>query len=86
MKLLAFRYALDVDYLDGFSDRFDSQYFEPFVLSRSDNKSFVDVGCFDGITSCVSLNFVLIIVPFMLLSQILRILRFASSLDICGMS
>tara|TARA_B100000674_G_scaffold498661_1_gene538436 strand:- start:672 stop:1814 length:1143 start_codon:yes stop_codon:yes gene_type:complete len=51
LKLVAFRYALDVDYLDGFSDRFDSQYFEPFVLSRSDNKSFVDVGCFDGITS-----------------------------------
>ena len=51
LKLVAFRYSLDVDWLDGFFDRFDSQYFEPFVLSRCDNKSFVDVGCFDGITS-----------------------------------
>ena len=80
MKLVAFRYALDVDYLDGFSDRFDSQYFEPFVLSRSDNKSFVDVGCFDGITS---LRFAELCPDYRAIyafELIPRILRFAQAL------
>ena len=51
LKLVAFRYTLDIDYLDGFTDRFESQYFEPFVLAHCDNKSFVDIGCFDGLNS-----------------------------------
>lgn len=49
-NLINFRLSYDLDYMRGFSDIEDKQYFESFI-PYSSNESFIDVGSFDGYTS-----------------------------------
>jgi len=50
-KLVAFRMSYDLNHLEGFTQREDKQYFEPFIDYSAGLPIFVDVGCFDGFTT-----------------------------------
>jgi FkbM family methyltransferase len=49
--IINFRLSYDLDYMRGFSDREDEQYFEPFLNLQKSGEVFVDVGGFDGYTT-----------------------------------
>jgi len=49
VKLINFRYSYDLDYLKGFKNNEEKQYFEPFLNLHKE--IFVDGGGFDGFTS-----------------------------------
>jgi FkbM family methyltransferase len=51
VKLMGFRFSYDIDWLHGFTDRQNQQYFEEFLDLRRGEPVFVDVGGFDGFTS-----------------------------------
>jgi FkbM family methyltransferase len=46
-----FRLTSDIEWLRGYADRQDQQYFEDFLQLSPDGETFVDVGGFDGFTS-----------------------------------
>jgi FkbM family methyltransferase len=50
-RLVRFRRFLDLDGLEGFTDRQKEQYFEDFLNLQNSGEVFVDVGCFDGFTT-----------------------------------
>jgi FkbM family methyltransferase len=50
-KIIAFRRSYDLTNLAGFSERQREQYFEGFLTLDASDAVFVDVGCFDGLTS-----------------------------------
>ncbi len=49
--IINFRLSYDLDYMRGFSDREDEQYFEDFLGLRGSGEVFVDVGAYDGYTT-----------------------------------
>jgi len=49
-KLTNFRLTQRIDFLDGFEDLQDQQYFEPF-LNKAEGAVFYDIGCYDGKTT-----------------------------------
>jgi len=50
-RLVSFRWTGDVDFMEGFRQREDEQYFEPFLALQRQGETFVDIGGFDGFTS-----------------------------------
>lgn len=50
-RLVSFRLFYDLAVLEGFEERQDVQYFEPFLDLRPTGEVFVDVGGYDGFTS-----------------------------------
>lgn len=46
-----FRLTSDIEWMRGYADRQDEQYFEDFLDLSSDAETFVDVGGFDGFTA-----------------------------------
>jgi FkbM family methyltransferase len=50
-KLMMFRASYDLDYLEGFSERQECQYFEDFMRLDEGKQVFVDIGGFDGATA-----------------------------------
>ena len=50
-KLLNFRLTANLKYMEGFSDRQDQQYFEPFLNLNTQGETFIDAGGFEGETS-----------------------------------
>lgn len=50
-RIINFRLTADISYMEGFSDREEFQYFEPFLALDKANEVFIDVGGFDGYTS-----------------------------------
>ncbi|MEQ9021890.1 MAG: FkbM family methyltransferase, partial [Pseudomonadales bacterium] len=50
-NLINFRLSGDLSYMDGFEDRQHQQYFEDFLNLKNQGEVFLDVGCFDGLTS-----------------------------------
>lgn len=49
--ILNFRYSYDLDYMRGFENKEDRQYFEDFLGLERANEVFVDIGAYDGYTS-----------------------------------
>jgi len=49
--ILSFRYSYDLDYMRGFENKEDRQYFEDFLGLERANEVFVDIGAYDGYTS-----------------------------------
>jgi len=47
-QLVSFRYSENIEYLEGFRDKQDSQYFEDFLELNEEGETFWDVGAFDG--------------------------------------
>jgi FkbM family methyltransferase len=54
--LMTFRMSYDLDALEGFSQREDLQYFEPFINYSVSAAVFVDVGGYDGNTAIAFIN------------------------------
>ena len=50
-RLIGLRETGNIEYLSGFSDRPDLQYFESFITFANKHPVFVDVGAYDGQTS-----------------------------------
>ena len=50
-NIINFRLSYDLDYMRGFTDKEDQQYFEDFLNLNSEGEVFVDVGAFDGYTT-----------------------------------
>lgn len=50
-RLINFRLSRNLNFMDGFVDAQDRQYFEPFLKLQKTGESFLDVGCYDGFTS-----------------------------------
>jgi FkbM family methyltransferase len=50
-RIVNFRLTADIDWMQGFTDRQDRQYFEDFLQMRGGGETFVDIGGFDGFTS-----------------------------------
>jgi FkbM family methyltransferase len=50
-RIVAFRRSANLKFIEGFTDRQDQQYFEPFLNLLPSGESFADVGCFDGKTT-----------------------------------
>lgn len=50
-QLISFRFNCDLDFMTGFSDRQQEQYFEGFLNLQATGEVFVDVGAFDGFTT-----------------------------------
>ena len=50
-KLVSFRLKYDIDFLNGFTARENSQYFEDFLQLRPEGETFVDVGGYNGFNS-----------------------------------
>ena len=50
-KIIDFRLSNNLDYMEGFVDAQDRQYFEDFLKLSREGEVFLDVGCFDGYTS-----------------------------------
>jgi len=49
--IINFRLSYDLNYMRGFEDQEDKQYFEHFLALQEENESFADIGAFDGYTS-----------------------------------
>ena len=50
-RIVCFRLSENIDYMEGFTDCQDRQYFENFLGLKSEGEVFVDVGGYDGYTS-----------------------------------
>ena len=50
-NIISFRLSGNLEYMKGFTDRQQSQYFETFLGLNNENEVFVDVGGYDGFTS-----------------------------------
>lgn len=50
-NIINFRLTYDLDYMRGFSDRENEQYFEDFLNLQKSGEVFVDVGAYDGYTT-----------------------------------
>lgn len=50
-RLVNFRLQYDLAFLEGFTDREQFQYFEPFMRLQPSAESFADIGAYDGYTS-----------------------------------
>lgn len=49
--IVNFRLSSNIDWMSGYTDCQDQQYFEPFLQLAAEAETFVDVGGFDGFTS-----------------------------------
>ena len=50
-KIINFRLTQNLDFMSGFTDTQDRQYFEDFLNLKQSGECFIDVGSFDGFTS-----------------------------------
>jgi len=50
-NILNFRFSYNLDYMRGFTNLEDKQYFEDFLGLQKNNETFVDVGAYDGYTT-----------------------------------
>jgi len=50
-SIINFRLTYDLDFMQGFTEREDEQYFEDFLTLKTDGECFADVGGFDGFTT-----------------------------------
>lgn len=50
-KIINFRLSYNLNFMKGFTDIEDQQYFENFLELNSEGETFIDVGGFDGYTS-----------------------------------
>lgn len=50
-KIINFRLSYDLDFMRGFKNIEEQQYFENFLPLKQEGESFVDIGGFDGYTS-----------------------------------
>ena len=50
-NIINFRHSYDLDYMRGFENKENLQYFEPFLNLQKGGECFVDIGGFDGYTT-----------------------------------
>lgn len=50
-KIINFRLTNNLNYMNGFKNDINNQYFEDFLQLRLKDEIFLDIGCYDGFTS-----------------------------------